>query len=452
MNRFTLAAIATIAATGAATAGELDRSRQNIDILFEEGDLTELTFGFVSPSVDGTDIQPGFLGASGPAPNRNAGNGTGNAADDFSTGGLAVKTQINDQVSFALILDNPYGVDIAYDRSGLTENSLVFGPAVQVEGSAFGGTIAKVDSFAVTALGRYELDNGFSVHGGLRYQEIDADVTLSGLAFGGLNGYRGKFDSDGAFGYVVGVAYERPEIALRVALTYNSQIDHELPTTESISGNVVATGVTDVRAPESLNLDFQTGVAPGTLVFGKIRYARYDDLRVVPAFFDARVNSGPLVAGPGGVPVNSPTSGDSLTSTENSLDVDLGVGRQITDRLAASVTLGWTSAGSDDLVSPLAPTNGARSIAHRGRVSGDGSGRTVRWHPLRQAAGRAARDGNARCGPRDLHRQQRRRRRLQDRLSLLIPPALHAPKRPALPGGAFRVWRMIRVARPARRR
>lgn len=346
MNRFTLAAIASIVGTGTAMAGGLDRSGQGIDILFEEGDIVELSFGFVNPSVDGTDTT---LSPFNPGQD----NSIGNVADNFTTGSLAVKTQINERVSFALILDDPYGSDVSYGDGDTSIPSSVFGPAVLVDASALGGTEAIVNSFALTALGRYEFNNGFSVHGGLRYQEIEANVTLGGLAFGGLNGYNGDFQSDGAFGYVIGAAYERPEIALRVALTYNSKIDHELETTETLGGQAVTAGtsVTDVRAPESLNLDFQTGVAPGTLVFGSIRYARYEDLVVSPVFFDQQVQ---LASG---------TTNNSLTSIENSLDVELGVGRQFTDRFAASVAFGYSSSGDDDLVSPLAPTNGSTSIA-----------------------------------------------------------------------------------------
>lgn len=351
MNRFTLAAVATIAGASAATAGGLDRSGQKIGALFEEGNYAELSFGYVKPSVDGTDAMPGFLSAGGPAANPSFGSGTGDVADSFVAAGAAIKTQYNDAISFAIIVDEPYGSDISYPASGNTVDSLVFGPALQVEGSALGGTEATVSSYAITALGRYEFGNGFSAHGGIRYQEIEADVRLGGLGYGGLNGYRGEFESDGAFGYVVGVAYEKPEIALRVALTYNSKIDHELRTTETLSGQTVTAGAstTDVRAPESLNLDFQTGVAPDTLVFGSVRFAHYSETIVSPAFFDSQVG---LL-----------TQGDSLTDIENSIDLEIGVGRKFTDRFSGSIAFGYSTKGDDDLVSPLAPTNGARSVA-----------------------------------------------------------------------------------------
>lgn len=348
MNRFTLAVVTTIIGTSAATAGGLDRSGQDIAPLFEPGNYAELSFGYVKPSVDGTDTTLSPF-------NPTASNSIGDAADEFLATSGAIKAQFNDAISFAIIVDEPYGSDIAYPGSDF----VVPGPGGTLsDGSVLGGTEAIVDSFALTTLARYQFANGFSVHGGVRYQEISADVTLGGLAYGGLNGYRGEFDSDGAFGYLLGAAYERPEIALRVALTYSSEIRHDLPTTESINGIPVSlltggaiTSSSDTRvvAPESLNLDVQSGVAEGTLVFGSIRYARYSDTIVAATFFDASVD--PTI------------QGSSLTDIEDSLDLEIGVGRQFTDVFAGSISVGYSRKGDDDLVSPLAPTNGARSIA-----------------------------------------------------------------------------------------
>lgn len=362
MNRFTLAVVASIAGASAATAGGLDRSFQRIGPLFEEGNYAELGFGYVKPTVEGTDTTLSPF-------NPTRSNGIGNAADSFIVANGAIKAQYNDALSFAIIVDEPYGSAISYP----TSDFVVPGPAgTASDGSVLGGTKAEVSSYAITALGRYEFGNGFSTHGGIRYQELSADVTLGGLAYGGLNGYRGEFDSDGAFGYVLGVAYEKPEIALRVALTYSSKIEHDLPTNESINGVPVSlltgglltsSADTSVTAPESLILDFQSGVAAGTLVFGSLRYAHYSQTIVAPSFFDLAVNSGPLVTGPGGGLVNAPTDGDSLTAIENSIDFEIGVGRAFTDKFSGSVSVGYSSLGDDNLVSPLAPTNGSKSIA-----------------------------------------------------------------------------------------
>lgn len=317
MKNLILATTALTASAFAAQAGGLDRSNQDIGILFENGNRFELSFGRALPSLDGTD-----LATTGP---------TGNVGDDFNliSGGLVYT--LNEKWSFALMVDEPYGSDISY-------------PVIPTSAS-LGGTRAIVDSIAVTALARYKINDSFSVHGGLRYQEIEADVALGGAAYGPFNGYRAEFDSDGGVGFVVGAAFEKPEIALRVALTYSSKIDHDLPTRETVGGApVAAPGITEVETPEALNLEFQSGIAKDTLVFGSIRYAHYSDTVVAPTFFT------------GG-------SGQPLTDLEDSIDYEIGVGRRFNDKWSGSVAIGLQTSDGDNLVSPLSPTDGARYIS-----------------------------------------------------------------------------------------
>jgi len=79
-------------------------------------------------------------------------------------------------------------------------------------------------------------------------------------------------------------------------------------TRETIGGNPInpaGTSNTEVETPESLNLEFQTGVAADTLVFGSIRYARYSDTIVSPDVFNAQTN------------------GLSLTNIEDSTDYEM---------------------------------------------------------------------------------------------------------------------------------
>ena len=315
--------IAMAALLGSAStlhAGGLDRSGQDIGILFEDGNRFEFSFGRVSPSIDGTDVR--------------GGGDTGNIAQDFNVIGGGLKYQYSDQLSFAVVVDEPFGSDVLY-------------PAVPSSPS-YGGTQATVDSFAITALARYKFNDSFSMHGGLRYQEVDATVALQGAGYGPLSGYRADFDSDGAVGYVIGAAFEKPDIAMRVALTYNSKITHDLSTLETSNGapiNPAGRTDTEVETPESLNLEFQTGVAADTLVFGSIRYARYSDTIVSPDVF------------------NVLTRGASLTSIEDSTDYEIGVGRRFNDQWSGSIAIGYQRANGDDQVSPLAPTDGARYVS-----------------------------------------------------------------------------------------
>lgn len=335
----------------AAMAVGLDRSGQPVDILFEDGNYFELSFGRVFPSLEGEDTSLSALGYAGGAE-------SGDVGEDFNQVGAGVKFQVSEKLSFALIADQPYGVEVDYPGEGgsfgLTGRAdpPVF-PIPAADGSNnLGGTYADVDSSALTAMARYEFNDSFSIHGGLRYQRLEASVGLSGYAYGpSLSGYTADFDRDYAVGYAVGAAYERPDIALRVAVTYFSEIDHELDTTETLpalAGGGIVSSVTEITTPQAINLDFQTGLNQRTLLFGQARYAWYDDVTVDPPYFDSQ--SDPTI------------EGTSLTEIEDGYSLALGIGRALTDRLSGSVTVGYERAEDDDLVSPLAPTNGQRSI------------------------------------------------------------------------------------------
>jgi long-subunit fatty acid transport protein len=305
----TVAAFAAVATS--AQAGGIDRSGQPLGALFEAGRYFELSFGHVSPTVDGTDV---------------LGNRISDAAGNYSLLGLSYKMDIDDTWSFALNLDQPFGSDVVYRGSATT--------------TMLGGTSAIADSTALTALLRYKFDENFSVHGGLRAQRSDGSILLSGLAYGLLNGYSVGLDSDTSAGYVIGVAYEKPEIALRVALTYNSKITHEFDSIERIGTTQVAPGsVTEVDTPQSVNLDFQTGVAKDTLVFGSIRWVDWTQFTVEPAFFSAA------------------TGGASLVNLEDTVTYTLGVGRRFNETWSGSFSMTYEPT-TGRLVSPLSPYDG----------------------------------------------------------------------------------------------
>jgi len=350
MKHTILALTALVTTTGSAYAVALDRSGQRINALFETGNHVELSFGYTTPTVTGNAL-PAAGGAA-----------TGNVGDDFLIFSGAIKVDLNDKWSFALIGDEPFGSDVFYDGD----------PALTV----LGGTGATVDSFALTALARYKFNDRISVHGGLRYQEVQATVTTAGFAFNGadpatglpvgpgvqagINGYRGEFQADGDIGYVIGASYEIPDIALRVSLTYNSSTTHELNTIETLRGipaSLVTGGLlgdestTEVATPESLNLAFQTGIAANTLLFGSVRYARYALTDVSPALFT-------------GVLTGSP-----LTDLEDGFDVEIGVGRRFSDKWSGQVSVGFSTVGDDNIVSPLGPNNGSQFISVGGRYN-----------------------------------------------------------------------------------
>lgn len=316
--------------TPSAMALGLDRSGQDIGVIFEEGGFAELTFGMTTPSLTGTDV---------------LGNSIDNVGDQYNQTALSFKMDINDQVSLGLIIDEPYGANISYGGSPVT--------------TMFGGTGAELNSRAFTAIGRYSFSDQFSVHAGVRYQTLDGEVTLAGNAFGGfgaegsLNGYNVELSDGSGTGYLVGAAYEVPDIMLRVAVTYFSAIENEFDTSESINGVALLDSTTTVESPEAINLDFQSGVAANTLVFGQIRYAKYAQTILSPDAFAGA------------------TGGASITDIEDSTSYTIGVGRRFSDAFSGSLSVGFEPESDDDLVSPLAPTNGQRWITVGGQYTMD---------------------------------------------------------------------------------
>ena len=307
---------ALILTTSTASALGLDRSGQSIGVLFEDGNHVELSYGYVKPTLTGNDAA-----AFGGSP-------IGDVADNYSQAAIGYKSDINDQLSYAIIVDQPYGADIAYPSTA------------DGGGIALAGTRANLESRALTALLRYKINPNISVYGGIRAEQIKANITLNGAAYGPLAGYNVDLAEDTAYGYSVGVAYERPEIALRVALTYSSSLTHKFDTIENGAPSLV----TEVETPQAINLDFQSGVATDTLVFGSIRWADYDQVIVSPAGFSAA------------------TGGASLTSIDSGVTYNIGVGRRFNDQLSGSISFGYEPSG-DDLVSPLSPSSGNYSIA-----------------------------------------------------------------------------------------
>lgn len=300
MKTIMTAGAALLMTTSIAAAGGLDRSGQGIGVIFEDGDYAELSFGSISPSLTGNGLNSTF---SGIAP-------SGNIAPSYTQFGAAYKQQINDQVSIALIYDQPFGADVNYNTPGYV---LV-------------GSEASVETDGVTALGRYEIDSNFSVHGGLRH--VQASGVYIRPTVDTTPAYSSTYSSGSGTGYVLGGAYERDDIAMRIALTYSSEIDLALPGT---AGSLTTT------LPESLNLDFQTGVAADTLVFGSIRYVAWDGFSLDD---------------------DNPVSGGSILSYDDDvITYNIGVGRRITDNFAASFAVGYEKSTGEE-AGNLGPTDG----------------------------------------------------------------------------------------------
>ena len=285
----TASAVTLLSAT-TALAGGIERSAFSSGFLFDEGEKVELSFGFAGPSVSGT----GTLGAGE----------SGDIAGSFTTIGVSYKRDLTDRLALGIIVDQPVGADVDYPLG---------------TDSAFQGTTAEVDATAVTGVLKYKFPNQFSVYGGLRVERIRGNVLglpLPPSAPG--SPYNLVAETSTELGFLAGVAWEKPEIAARVALTYESERNHTFDALEGFGTPAVIPGPLPVTIPQALTLEFQTGVAADTLVFGSIRWVEWTEFEIDGAL-------GPLVS----------------SFPDNTITYNLGVGRRFNDTWSGAITLGY---------------------------------------------------------------------------------------------------------------
>ncbi len=311
MKKLLLAAGTAAVAAGSAQAGGFERSSVPLAFMFEKGNYVELTYGHVSPDVSGAlKANPAIT--------------TGGVAKDYSTIGFAIKTDLSPKFSLGLTIDPSFGADIDYPDGG----------SYPIRGSN-----AKLRGDTVALVGRYKFSDAVSVHAGVRSVGIGGNVSL---ASGGSTFYSASVKNDRDTGYLIGVAYEKPEIALRVALTYASSTKHDLlHTGVSVFAGGAFSARTVVELPQSLTLDFQSGVAKDTLVFGSIRWVDWTATTLVSPF-----------AG---------TANPLVDYDDDSISYSIGVGRKFTDKFSGAVSIGYEKT-QGGVVGNLGPTDGYKSV------------------------------------------------------------------------------------------
>ena len=324
MKHITTALGALALTTSLAQAGGIDRSGQSIASIFEKGKFVELSFGRVKPSVSGTQQM-------NVSPSSRTGALSGDMAADYSQFGLAVKTNVNEKVDLGLIIDQPFGANVAYPL------------VLNTSGAYYAArSTATLKTTAMTGILKYRTSDNLSVYGGLRYETMSAEASVPFVA-----GYTVKSDSSSAMGYLVGVAYEKPEIALRVALTYNSKIKHNFTADEATSLPAPYNALSEptvVNSPQSVNLEMQSGVAKDTLAFASVRWVNWSAFDISPNLYKI------------------PASGKSLVSyDDDTITYTLGVGRKFSDNWAGSIALGYEKSNGG-YASNLGPTDGRTSV------------------------------------------------------------------------------------------
>ena len=207
-----------------------------------------------------------------------------------------------------------------------------------------GATNASISSQNFTGLLGVKLGEkkNIQIYGGPTIQRLEGDVHLRGNAYKTASGYDANITRDTAYGWMAGIAYLKPEIALKAALTYRSEIDHDVNTTENLpalGAAGVGTNEITITTPKSVNLDFQTGINPTTLLTAKARWVPWSDFAIKPKIYGS-------------------ASGLNLVSyDDDAWTAEVGLGKKLSPQLAISGAVGYDS-GAGNPITSLGPVEG----------------------------------------------------------------------------------------------
>jgi len=337
-------ALAALSAASIASAAGLDRSGQDITAFLQDGTYAEAVYTYLDADVSGKD---------------SSGNKIDDIAESYDFFRYGVKADINDTFSVGILYDEPFGA--AADYSG-NNNFVDQNPLSPRNGE---GTNVEVRTESITGILGAKLgeNKNLQVYGGPVAQRVKADVKLRGEAYSVANGYTLNVNADQDYGWLAGVSYSKPEIALKAALTYRSEIEHTANSAElypfvdslpipGLSAN--RSGDIEITTPESVNFDFQTGINPTTLATAKVRWVPWSDFAITPGLYNGFSQVLATLPQGTGIP---PEGLDLVSYDKDQWQVELGLAKRLTPALAVSGNIGWDS-GAGDPVTSLGPIEG----------------------------------------------------------------------------------------------
>lgn len=380
-------------AISSAHAAGIEYSKQSVAPFFEPGHYAELSYGYVNPKIEGADA---------------AGNKIGDMMDSFDLPGAAIKIAPTASTALAVIYEKPFGVDTEY-------------PAGNIFSNRMGTTEARVETNGITLLGGGKISNNVWLYGGLEYQTLKGNITgaqpvglttavsqvidQAGALFGvptteayydlvnkQNNGtitpteaatlgaineaainpvataptyYTLDFENENTLVPVIGMAYEKPEIALRAALTYRAPAKYQVTGVENlqvilppIAGGDGVTpgpatdevplplaGKTEVKMPQSVNLDFQTGLSEKYQLLGMVnaRWVDWSNFNVAPPLATFSTQE-PLAA-----------------YKKDGYAVEVALGKQFNPKVSGEVRVGYDH-GTGAPLSLLGPYDSIKSL------------------------------------------------------------------------------------------
>ncbi|WP_180113436.1 OmpP1/FadL family transporter [Acinetobacter sp. YH12073] len=333
LNHLSYAILLTALPTASLFAAGLDRSGQSISAFLQPGNYAEAGITVLDAEVKSNELNVDDM------------------AKSYYFPSAAVKVQATDKISLGLIYDQPYGAEAEYDAA-----SQVFGNGAQ-------GTSVDVKTESLTALIGYQPNENWNFYAGPVWQTVEANIKLRGAAYGGnakLGTYNIEMEREEAYGWLAGVAYSIPEIALKAAITYRSEIEHNTKSNETLLPHPSLSALTssvDATTPQSVNLDFQTGIAKDTLAFANVRWVHWSQFAVKPTLL-GNVSSIP-----------APHVRQNLIDySDDQWSANVGVGHKFNSKWSGSASVGYDS-GAGNPITTLGPVEGNWNVGLGGQYS-----------------------------------------------------------------------------------
>ncbi|ALN73437.1 hypothetical protein [Aureimonas sp. AU20] len=391
-----IASTALLSTLTLAQAGGFQRGTADTDVLYEPGTITNrFSFTYVSPQRDFetvNGVRGNYDTYTGnyqiPSAAIKFGNDTAACAGNF-TESFAAEGDYSSLPGGAQPAQFPGGSrvrDLEFKSNEISGTCRISYSQDGMRFSLLGGLFAEDFNFDGTSLATRNI--GATLPASLR-------ATLGGLGASLLLPIGVTADTEGSYktGYRIGAAFEIPDIALRAQVLYRSEVKHDdvtgegsiaatgdafvrladgrqlsIPTAAAFlaqrginvpssllaslptNGTVLASGLpafqNTATSPQSLYVNFQTGIAEGTLLLGSFRWTDWSTNKAVIT----------TVAG---------NSSISPYNWDDGYTVTLGIGRAFNKQISGSVSVGYDSGvsrGSETTYTDLYTLSGGLSL------------------------------------------------------------------------------------------
>ena len=332
MKIYLLATSSLMISGSLALAGGYELQTLDTSAMYEDGSFVSLSYASINSDLKGKD----------------AGGTKVKTLKDQTLTNLAFKTQVGD-----------FGLGLTTYRSGAIQmngssNSTFTGNSI--DGNYIPSANAELNTTAF--LLNYNLNDSFSVIGGIKNNALNSF---------NLTSIYGSYDvsSKSNNSYVVGSAFEKPDIALRAEIllqpsskikttgTYTSAAVDFPTAIENLGYTDIPAGVTGsfaatLNTPEMITLNFQSGIAADTLITGSIHQAKWksSQVNVDVSTASAAINTAAAV------------SSDFSDATKYSI----GLARKFSNSLSSSISYNQEAGSGSTSTSTFTMSNGSQSI------------------------------------------------------------------------------------------